>query len=547
MKLFNQLRRKTLLFLLIILFVAGFLRFYNLSTNPPGIHADEADSGYNAYSILKTGRDFYGNFLPLQIVGFAQNYRTPLSTYITIPFVAVFGLSPLSVRMPTALLGILFVFLIYLLAKRIFGSEWIGIVAAFLAAVNPWAVHVSRAYADHILALDFVILALILVINKSKNYWSYVFSGLFFGLSLFSYHAPKIFLPLFIPALLVYLIKKRSVPLKFFLISISIFIFFYALVFGSSFFGQGGQEYKNVTAINKDVAQKIVDKERRVTDAPLAISGIFHNKPLFYFKELARNTGKFISINYLFLDGESNLTAWVGDRGLFYLAELPLLLIGLYFLFAKKRQLFWFFAFWFLAAIVPGAITRDQMYTYRGIYLLPLMLMVIALGIYSAFNEVFNKKKSIFIFVLGTIYLLSIVFYYFHYFYDYPVYSRPWWAAEDHEAISYIIQNQKKYEKFFSDGGNDWILLYAFDTKYDPHLFEKALKNPVKINSRQFVKIDNLYVGSIHPRKSESLESIFPKNSLYLGRPGQFNDVKPLREILSKEDWGTVYKIFEIK
>ncbi len=547
MNLLSQLRKKSTLFLLAILIVAGFLRFYNLSTNPPGIHADEADSGYNAYSILKTGRDFYGNFLPLQIVGFAQNYRTPLSTYITIPFVAVFGLAPLSVRMPTALLGIAFVYLIYLFSKRIFDSEWISIIAAFLAAVNPWAVHISRPYADHILALDFVILALVLVINKSKNYWPYIFSGIFLGLSLFSYHAPKIFLPLFLPFLLIYLIKKGDVPKKFLLISILVFVLFYTLVLGSSFFGQGGQEYKNVTAINKDVAQKIVDKERRVTNAPLAASGIFHNKPLFYFKELARNTGKFISINYLFLDGESNLTAWVGDRGLFYLVELPLLLIGLYFLFTKKRQLFWFFFFWFVAAIIPGAITRDQMYTYRGIYLLPLMLMIIAFGIYSAFNGVFNKKKTIFIFVLGAIYLLSIISYYFHYFYDYPVYSRAWWAAEDHEAINYIIQNQHKYEKFFSDGGNDWVLLYAFDTNYDPVLFEKALKNPVKISNRQFVKIDNLYVGSIHPRKGETLESVFPKNSLYLGRPGQFNDAKPLREILSKEDWGTVYKIFEIK
>lgn len=547
MKLLNQLRKRSLVFLFAILLVAGFFRFYNLSSNPPGIHADEADSGYNAYSILKTGKDFYGNFLPWQIVGFAENYRTPLSTYITIPFVAVFDLSPLAVRMPTALLGILFVYLIYLLSKRLSNSEGVALIAAILAAVNPWAVHISRPYADHILALDFVLLALVLVLNKSKSYWLYVLSGLCFGLALFSYHAPKIFLPLFLPFLIVFLIKKYNISKKLLSICIFTFVLFYALVLGSSFFGKGGQEYKNVTAINKDVAQKIVDKERRVTNAQLSISGIFHNKPLFYFKEIARNTGKFASVNYLFLDGESNLTAWVGDRGVFYLIELPFLLIGIYYLFNKKRQLFWFSFFWFFAAIVPGAITRDQMYTYRGIYLLPLMLLIISFGIYSAFSDIFARKKALFVLSLSSFYLLSILFYYFHYFYDYPVYSRPWWAAEDHEAISYIIQNQKKYDKFFSDGGNDWALLYAFDTKYNPVLFEKALKNPVRINNREFVKIDNLYVGKVQPKKTETLESVFLKNSLYFGRPGQFNDVKPIKEILSKEDWGAVYKIFEIK
>lgn len=542
-----NLYKKPLFVLLVILLLASFLRFYNLPTNPPGIHADEADSGYNAYSILKTGKDFYGNFLPTQIVGFAENYRTPLSTYLTIPFVYLFGLSPLSIRMPTAILGVLFVFLIYLLTRKLFNSVPIALIAAFLAAVSPWAVHISRPYPDHILALDFVLLGLVLLLNKNKSYIVSILSGIGFGLSLFSYHAPKIFLPLFLPVLLIFLVKNKVVDKRKLIVAVSVFLLFFSLVLGKSFLGKEGQEYKNVTAIDKATAEKIVNKERRVTDAPLSISGFFHNKPLFYAKELARNSGKFISINYLFLDGESNLTAWVGDRGPFFPIELPFLIIGAYFLFSKKRILFLFFGFWFFAAIVPGAITRDQMYTYRGIYLLPVMLLFISFGIFSTFKFFLTKHKQFWLLALISIYGLSLIGYYFHYFYDYPVYSRQWWAAEDHEAINYIIKNKENYGKIFVDGGKDWGLLYAFDTSLDPVQFQKAIENPVELNGRKFVKIDKLYIGSIISKKHETLESAFPKGSLYIGRLGQFGDAKPKLEILSKDDWGTIYRIFEIK
>ena len=52
-----------ILFLIVIL--AFLLRFYQLSTNPPGLNLDEVAIGYNAYSILRTGRDEYGKFLPI--------------------------------------------------------------------------------------------------------------------------------------------------------------------------------------------------------------------------------------------------------------------------------------------------------------------------------------------------------------------------------------------------------------------------------------------------------------------------------------------------
>jgi len=97
------------------LILASFLRLYHLGTNPPSLDWDEASLGYNAYSLLKTGADEYGNTWPLSIRSF-NDYKPPLYTYLTIPAVALFGLSEFAVRLPSALAGVIAVAAAYFLS-----------------------------------------------------------------------------------------------------------------------------------------------------------------------------------------------------------------------------------------------------------------------------------------------------------------------------------------------------------------------------------------------------------------------------------------------
>ncbi|HSW75705.1 MAG TPA: hypothetical protein VLG50_01565, partial [Candidatus Saccharimonadales bacterium] len=73
--------------LLVILFAAAFLRLYQLSSIPGSLNQDEAAIGYNAYSILKTGADEHGKFLPLSLQSFGD-WKLPVYEYIDIPFIA---------------------------------------------------------------------------------------------------------------------------------------------------------------------------------------------------------------------------------------------------------------------------------------------------------------------------------------------------------------------------------------------------------------------------------------------------------------------------
>ena len=82
-----------------IIILAVFLRVWKVDKVPVSLFGDELDVGYQAYSILKTGRDYNGNFMPLHFQSMAE-WRTPLYLYSCVPTVFIFGISPLGVRLP---------------------------------------------------------------------------------------------------------------------------------------------------------------------------------------------------------------------------------------------------------------------------------------------------------------------------------------------------------------------------------------------------------------------------------------------------------------
>src|SRR3989344_8165914 len=101
-----------------IILLSIVLRFYQLGINPPSLDWDEASIGYNAYSILKTCADEYGNRLPLSFRSF-DDYKPPVYIYLTVISVALFGLTEFAARFPTAVIGVLAVIVVYCLVQEL--------------------------------------------------------------------------------------------------------------------------------------------------------------------------------------------------------------------------------------------------------------------------------------------------------------------------------------------------------------------------------------------------------------------------------------------
>ncbi len=95
------------------------LRILWLAQAPNTFSTDEASNGYDAYSLMLTMRDRYGDRLPLFLTAFNDS-RESLFIFLIIPFIKLFGLNEFSVRLPAAIAGMLTVIAVYYLAKEAF-------------------------------------------------------------------------------------------------------------------------------------------------------------------------------------------------------------------------------------------------------------------------------------------------------------------------------------------------------------------------------------------------------------------------------------------
>src|SRR4030043_303316 len=139
---------KKLLFIIFLL--ALLLRVYKLGTFPIGFHIDEAKVAWNAYSILKTGKDDLGKSFSLYYNTFGD-YRPTGIFYVTIPSIIIFGQSEFAVRFPSAFFGALTVISLYFFVAELMKSNkqkvkysLSGMTASFLLAVSPWHIETGR-------------------------------------------------------------------------------------------------------------------------------------------------------------------------------------------------------------------------------------------------------------------------------------------------------------------------------------------------------------------------------------------------------------------
>jgi len=190
-------KKIVLVLLFLIVFLGGFLRIYNLSGSPPSLNWDEAAWGYNAYSVSHTLKDEYGVTLPIFTRSFDE-YKSTLPMYLMIPTIRIFGLNEVGVRLPSALIGTFSILLIYFIVKELFGRTDIALFSSLLFSVEPWAVHLSRVYYDANEAMFFLLLGFLLFILSKKKVSLLPLSLISFMISMYTYNADKILIPLFL-------------------------------------------------------------------------------------------------------------------------------------------------------------------------------------------------------------------------------------------------------------------------------------------------------------------------------------------------------------
>ena len=104
-----------------LMLLGALARLLFLSQYPAGLNQDEASAGYEAFCLLTTGADRFGNPWPVLFPSWGSGQNV-LYSYLTVPFVALFGLSEWSIRLTAALFGTLTLPVFWDLARRLGGG-----------------------------------------------------------------------------------------------------------------------------------------------------------------------------------------------------------------------------------------------------------------------------------------------------------------------------------------------------------------------------------------------------------------------------------------
>jgi len=179
--------------LLVILLVALFLRVYELDDIPPGLHYDEAANAILAADVAR------GGARPLFIEAYTG--KEVLFFYLAGVSMRLLGASVFSLRLTSALIGVLTVLITYQLAREMFAdqgaraSRWLALFSAALLATSYWHVTLSR-YGFRAISQPLLQALTLWCLWRGLRRGSaggLALSGLFFGATAYTYLASRVF------------------------------------------------------------------------------------------------------------------------------------------------------------------------------------------------------------------------------------------------------------------------------------------------------------------------------------------------------------------
>lgn len=524
---------KSKLIIIIIIILAAGLRFYKLGTNPPSLDWDETAHGYNAYSILKTGKDEYGYKFPLYFRSF-DDYKPPLYTYLVVPSVAVFGLNDFAVRFPSALLGVGSVLFTYLFVLELLRKKEIANLSALFLAISPWHLQFSRVAFETNSTIFFTLLgswAFLKAIKskKTKLMFFMSISSIAFGLNLFMYHNSRVFIPLFAVGLML-LFRNKLLNSKKYLLVPAIIAIIFSIVLIPIVTSISGQLRFEGTTIFSDKApldkssQKIeYDKNQGL----YPIGAIIHNRRLAYVPTIIENYFSHLNPNFLFFKADMD-RHHAPEVGLLYLWDLPFLLAGIFFLINKNfdPKAKAILIFWFLLAPIAASVTWGVPHALRSEIYLPTFQIFTAVGIYYLYLSF--RKNKLFLSISIILLIINFLFYLHQYYVHLPLKFSKAWIYGRREAAIYTASVKSNYDKVIVstklEQPHEFWLYYL---KYDPKKYQQEGGTVSGGFLEDRNKFDKYYFKPLHFSEQKEKGKV-----LFVGLPEEFpKDIHPVKKI----------------
>lgn len=498
--------------LLGIIIVAAFFRLYRLDTVPPGINRDEASIGYTAYSLMTTGKDEYGRSFPLSFESFGD-WKLPLYIYTTIPFVAVFGLSELAVRLPSALAGTLTVLLMYFLVLELLNQSGskrvIALLSAGLLAIMPWHIHISRVESEAIVSVLFTVAGSLLLLRslRKKHLPDLIASAVLFAATYYTYHGSHITTTLIlIGAFLMF--RTQLYAIKGWWLA----LITGAVLTGSILSVTLGADHTKISGISifgdPTVVHNNIEKPRLATGNPDALRvRLRYNRMTYAAETITRNYLASYGPKFLFVRGGGNRAHNIQGFGNLHPVEAPFLYAGIAILLSvlfrsgrtqnSRNQSFpdsgniklakqasvrpmLYILWWFAAAGAASAITKDAPHSNRMLAVTPAMAIVASYGITAMLTRIRPNARTSVAVLIAACYVLSMTVYWYRYAVRFPLTEAGHWGyAYARLAATLESPEYRNKQIIMTHPQRSPYIYLVFYSTYPPDLYQKqAVRYP---------------------------------------------------------------------
>lgn len=542
--------------LVAVIVLAAVLRLWHLGSIPPGLTPDEAALGYNAYSILKTGKDEFGTKLPIIFKSFGD-YKPGLYVYLDTQFIAIFGLNEVSTRLPSALAGILSVILIYLIVKSLFPSkDKLPLLAAFVAASNPWLIYFARGAWEANVSLTLTLAGIYFFLRSLEKSKFLLLSAVAFVLTLLTYQGAKLSTALVVLILLIVFWKGLWKIQKKFLAGSAILGIIISLPIILSLFR--GQTQRLTIFSIFSYHRPIEAVQSLLNEGGEKIGSFnyyfFHSETINYFLAISGRWFNNFSGRFLFFEGDwANPVSTAPYQGVLLLTDLVLLPLGLFYVFKKRLDKgSVFIILWMVLAPFSAALSRDDITAVRDLNLAVPLIVIAAFGL-SVFTEWLERRmtKRLVILIIFIFYFLPFAYFLDAYFVHVPSHNSNFWRYGYKQAVEFVIPLESKYKNIvFEQSFNQPYIYFLFFGPKDPAKYQsqEKLVNSQYIGDVGFEeKIDNINFQRIDwqalKKQAETLIIASPTSL----PPDYTNDAKLLKKIKYLNNRDIAFDIVEIK
>jgi hypothetical protein len=537
-----------------IVVIAAWVRLAGLTQIPPALYWEEVALGYDAWSLLKTGKDHHGHPWPVVAAESFGDWKPTGYLYALLPTLSIFGLSEFAVRLPSALAGIAIVigvgYLIHVLCQKetsltedCVDESWLVLGGMALTAVSPWAIQVSRVAFETNLATASILWGgsvLLSAANLKRHSWLKVLVGVaLLAFALYTYHAARIVVPLLAVGIAGWWWPHmRQNGKKFWRLVVGglVLAVILSLPLALSLTSVKTQQRFAETSIFSDVS--VIEKSNQFKE----LSGntwwskVFYHRYILFSGEMVKNALKHADLKYLVISGDENPRHSIQMVGaLYYVTGLGLIL-GVLYLTRQSSKVGLFLGYWCLVGIMPATITLAAPHLLRTESMMPILMVVATLGSGWAIkslgkwlgtqkvlkrllsNATVSPTWLILIIVLG-IYGVEVIHFGRAYTSVYPKLQAQAWQYGYPEMLEQLSQFQKSNPEtrvFISRVYGRPAMYYWFYNQISPERVQAA-EVSAKKDQGEFLEFENIsFVNSSNEVTSPGVVALNPEDATAL-------------------------------